>query len=434
MKIGSRFFRVFCVIFILAGIFVGLAVFLAGQASQESDATLILLASGAVLLIVIAAFGRVLSQDISKSAEDLTKLTGSLTTQAKGRQDSQGLHSLQEFKEIAQTLTQAATDIQKLRDFLKDWAQYISRGGLGAKVPKIELEGNLGEIAQTAEKTIKDFMDDFAITAAALEKLATGDLAALAALEKFKQPRPIEKPLDALTDTVKNIQNDISTLTTNAAKGNFQTAISDAKYQNIWKDMVSNLNTAFKAVPVQLGYISEALTQLSKGNLEAKITQETEGDFQKLKTTFDSTTTALTKIVNDIYNTLNNPQSRTRVSSDFPGDFAKIKQAITNPGGDAGGTGGTTYQSPVRAVGATGYSGSSARDTTARDTTSGGTADTTSAGGGGRGATTATKFTNPEKAKPGSGASVNRLSGAYKKEVPKHKSNLEFTRSDFGKY
>ena len=155
----------------------------------------------------------------------------------------------------------------------------------------------------------------------------------------------IPKSLNYLTENLTGVSNEVNAMIEAAAvKGdlNFKTDVD--KYKGDWQKIMIGLNDIAKAVSEPLGVISIATTEMMQGNFDVSSigdkvretglymdTSYYNGIFRDIIDSFEKTIHEISTYISEVSRNLGSISSgdlTTRVSRDYVGDFAEIKQSI----------------------------------------------------------------------------------------------------------
>ena len=137
--------------------------------------------------------------------------------------------------------------------------------------------------------------------------------------------------LNNLSTNIKGINLEISDLINTASAGNLSKRIDVNKYSGDWAKLMSDLNNFINTVVTPINEVSGVVSEMSKGNLSARMSGDYNGDFLALKENINSTLGNINSYINEISGVLgelSNKNFNQSVSREYVGDFGAIKIAL----------------------------------------------------------------------------------------------------------
>jgi methyl-accepting chemotaxis protein len=110
----------------------------------------------------------------------------------------------------------------------------------------------------------------------------------------------LSKSLDKVIHTIKLLVTDLKELTTAALEGRLNTRTDDSKYKGGYNEIVKGINKTLDAVitPVKEG--SNILQVMATGNLTVRMEGDYQGDHQLIKNSINQLGDSLTKVINEV--------------------------------------------------------------------------------------------------------------------------------------
>ncbi|HEY9061296.1 MAG TPA: methyl-accepting chemotaxis protein [Pseudobacteroides sp.] len=131
--------------------------------------------------------------------------------------------------------------------------------------------------------------------------------------------------------TLKSLITEAQLLTSSATEGKLNARGDSNKFSGGYAEIVHGMNDILDAVILPIQESSNVLEEISKGNLQCKVTGEYKGDHAKIKNSLNKTISTLYSYINEISEILNqmaNGNLNLHVDSEFNGDFIEIKSSL----------------------------------------------------------------------------------------------------------
>jgi methyl-accepting chemotaxis protein len=119
-----------------------------------------------------------------------------------------------------------------------------------------------------------------------------------------------------VANVIKSLVSDLNGLTGAALAGELHTRADASKYQGRYTEIVEGLNKTLDAVILPVNEGSEVLSQMSRGDLTARVTGNYKGDHQLLKNSINALGESLCNLIKDVYDSVNaSASASTQISS-----------------------------------------------------------------------------------------------------------------------
>ena len=180
------------------------------------------------------------------------------------------------------------------------------------------------QLAQTSSIAISDLETELRNMHTSMIKFAEGDFAAPSF---YGQKSDYKLTTDVLASVLRDISSNIAAVAVAVAVGNFNQEIDAEKYNGTWRKLAQEI-ARINNIAAPIMQTKELCDNFASGRFDGKITADAQGNLLQLKTAANSAAAALSKYASAIEKALEDP-SRSRISTELPGEFAPIKAAIT---------------------------------------------------------------------------------------------------------
>ncbi len=220
--------------------------------------------------------------------------------------------------------------IRMLIDDLSEMANQHTNGEYEYRIEESKYTGAFLDIVKRVNEMTFMYVDNFKELLSVLLQFCHGNFTA----DVRKYPGKLgfgNDIIDEIKLNLERINSEINNLASTAVEGNLSVRADADKFSGNWREMVQNLNRLVEAIATPLHEASNTLSEISVGNLNAKMTGQYQGEFAKIKDALNLTSDQLSNYIGEIQNTLtavSNHDLQTRITQDFLGDFSEIKVSI----------------------------------------------------------------------------------------------------------
>ncbi len=235
-----------------------------------------------------------------------------------------------EIGELSQDFGKVVSAVSQLVDELSYVSGEIDKGDIEAKIVEEKYQGAYRNVASLVNGAIGGIIGEVLMFLGALEQIEKGNFNfALKRLPGKKEVLNIT--LDRLRANLQSIATEINVLVSEASVGNLSVQADASKYEGDWNKIVTNFNNLLQAVDAPIKDVSLALSEVSKANLNVRITNAYKGQFGVMKDALNSTVESTATYIKDISFVLDNIANANldqRVDREYIGDFSNIKQSM----------------------------------------------------------------------------------------------------------
>ena len=208
---------------------------------------------------------------------------------------------------------------------LKDLARKVALGDVEVNT-ETKLKDEVGELVMA----FGDMVQNIKSQSDAAERIADGDL------ELEVIPRSDKDKLSfsmmAMIKSLRNLVSESEMLTASAVEGNLATRGNADAFRGGYREIIAGVNATLDAVIGPLNVAANYVNRISKGDIPEKITDDYNGDFNKIKENLNSCVDAVNALVEDSMMLSDATiEGRLRIRADaakHDGDFAKIISGV----------------------------------------------------------------------------------------------------------
>ena len=232
---------------------------------------------------------------------------------------------------IAFLLCMVARNIVRPIRKIADVAEKVSTGNVDVSIDmdlNKEPKDEIGELEYAFHSVIEATKQQ----ANAVQEIARGNLDL--ELETRSDQDVLNLGLITVVSTLKGLVQETRTMAEEAVNGNLSNRGNNDKFEGGYKDIIEGFNNTLDAIITPLTRASSYMKQISDGNVPAKITDESKGDYIVLKDSVNDCIDAINLLVSDsnmLVQAAEEEKFETRADvTAHNGDFRKIIEGINN--------------------------------------------------------------------------------------------------------
>jgi len=284
---------------------------------------LLILSVSLVIMVIVA-------NSISKP---IIMLKSAFNELAQGKLNSNiNITSEDEIGQLSRDFQKVVNVLRKLLDDINIMVKEREAGNTDAFINPEDFEGDYRRLAEDIFKLITTSFSDTQNLLDIITEFNNGNFNA--DIPKLPGKKAvINERIDSMRENMQNISGELTHLTTQAIDGNLSARADADKYNGDWKEMMLGLNELLGAIIEPINDASNALGELSRGNLSIRIDGDYKGDHAIIKNSLNSTAQTLSSYVTEISSVLNeisNNNLDLEITNEYIGDFSDIKFSINN--------------------------------------------------------------------------------------------------------
>lgn len=299
------------------------------SASASASSTLMIMI---VLTIIIILAGLVIAMILSNA---ITKKVIAVTHAANDISNGNIDNTLDsddkdELGELTRYLQLAQTTIKRIVSDIINMAHQHDQGNIDIFVDETAYKGAYAELVKNVNRMNKSYINDNIYTFGIVNEIGNG---------KFDTPLKmfpgkkivINESVEDIRKNIKDVASEINVLVQASIDGKLQTRANEDKYSGDWRVLMRSLNNLMDAIVNPVMEALNVLTEITKGNMSAKVIGDYKGNFKEMKDAFNFTTETLSSYISEIGNVLNEIASanlNVHVNRQFLGDFSAINTSM----------------------------------------------------------------------------------------------------------
>ncbi len=239
-------------------------------------------------------------------------------------------NSIDEIGMLSNDFAKVVDILNTVLNEMKNMAAKHSQGEYDFALDDSKFEGAYKEVATGVNKMTKMYIDNFVEIITVLESFSKGDFNA--PIRQYPGKQAVgNQIIESLRSNLKNVNREINLLSKEAAEGRLSARANTTAFEGDWATILINLNVLVESIAVPIQEASQVLTEISKGNLKAKMSGEYKGDFLKIEAAMNTTTAELSSYIAEIGETLSRISENDlscEIKREYMGDFISIRNSI----------------------------------------------------------------------------------------------------------
>jgi methyl-accepting chemotaxis protein len=239
--------------------------------------------------------------------------------------------SKDETGDLARTLNGVSSTLKDIVGSIKDmYHKHENEGSVYYTIDTSAFRGSYKEVADGVNQMVASYVktcDDILET---MENIANGDMKITLPAYKGNKGE-VNKTVNKVTDTIKEIVRAIDALAKAGAEGNLDVTMDATRFGGEWAKIVKDMNVLMNAFGGAIGDTERALNELSLGNFAHRITTSYTGEYDKIKQAANHMGTSVDsyiKEVSDILGKIAKGDLTYQINRQYVGDFSAIKTSI----------------------------------------------------------------------------------------------------------
>ncbi len=230
------------------------------------------------------------------------------------------------LQEAVNSLNRLLSETDKLTDGIR-------KGNLKVRAEEGVLKGVWDELLTGINELIDAFVNPINLTNEYITDIGNGIVPPKMDQEYYGDFNEIKVSINKCIDGLEGLVEDTSILIKKSKDGDLGFRADTSKHRGQYKEIIKGINETLDAVIEPVTEASDVLSEMSKGNLNVKVSGNYNGDHNKIKNALNTTIEFLRLYITEIASVLGkmgDGDFSTNVSVDFKGDFIKIKKAFDN--------------------------------------------------------------------------------------------------------
>ncbi len=239
-------------------------------------------------------------------------------------------NSPDELGDLTRSFGRVVKTVRGLVSEIKTKTQNNSIGKFNIEIPIDNFQGNYRELAEAVNTMSSEMVSDILEILNVADEISKGNFNAT--LRQMPGDKIIANQMvDEMKKNLISVRNEVGDLIEAAVYGNLQQRADICKYQGDWLEIILGLNTLLDKVSEPYNEIKSSLVEMSKCNLQTRITKDFKGEYEIIKNAFNATLDTLQSYTNEIANVLNemaNDNFVVSIEREYVGDFQIIKDSV----------------------------------------------------------------------------------------------------------
>ncbi len=209
----------------------------------------------------------------------------------------------------------------------------VARGETKVRIQTNKYENDFLKLTNGLNTTIETFDKAFADTVYGLNALQNGEFSARIETEYQGDFDVVKQAANNTAAKLQELLNNYQEGYAEIEKGNVKARVTTEGMAGDYLKLTAVVNDTLEVVDNAFADTIFGLESLQNGKLDARITTEYQGDFDRVKQAANNTASALQAVITeagDVLGKMSDGDMTTRIEEDFVGDYAMIKTATNS--------------------------------------------------------------------------------------------------------
>ncbi len=237
--------------------------------------------------------------------------------------------------EIGQLTRDLATVVETVNGLMSDLTEVSLQhdaGNIDAMLDYKKYKGIYAEMANNVNTMVAGHITVKRKSIAVITEMVEGNFDVI--MEQLPGKKAfINDAIESMRKTIKSVGNEINVMIEEALKGNLSVQADTNKFKGDWVKTMSGLNNVLSGITVPVIESSKVLKEMSKGNLNVKVTGDYKGDLGELSHSLNNsieTISSYVKEVSEILTKLADRNLDVKINRAYIGNFREMKEALVS--------------------------------------------------------------------------------------------------------
>ena len=237
-------------------------------------------------------------------------------------------------KKLAAAYKALTSTFQELIDDSNSMNKAANEGELDVRIDTTKYKGAFSTLTDGINSTMDMTVGNLRVVGSAISGLGHGDFNAIVTEHMSGDFAILKDSVNMLGKNLTNLIEDANILATSVSRGETKVRIQVDKYESDFVTLVSGLNTTIETFDGAFADTIFGLNALQNGEFEARITTEYQGDFNTVKEAANNTAAKLGLLLSNYeagYAEIEKGNVKARVSTEgFEGDYLKLVAVVND--------------------------------------------------------------------------------------------------------
>ncbi|MCL2707602.1 MAG: methyl-accepting chemotaxis protein [Defluviitaleaceae bacterium] len=262
----------------------------------------------------------------------MEELNGKLLTVAEGDLSvNLATNARDEIGQLSRSTAKVLSIFQTLTEDFAEMAEAVNiKGEINYEIDESKYAGDYKNAAAGVNAMLANNAEALLELINALEHFGDGDFN-VKVKEYPGKKAVINKTVRNIEKEITEILTDINMIVSKASEGDLAARADHTRMLGDWQKVLQGFNGLMTAFNRPLDATGYALSEMAKGNLGVKITEEFKGDFKAIKDSFNNTQDIIYMYVNEISGLLEKMSEENfdvTIEHAYVGDFVSIQRSI----------------------------------------------------------------------------------------------------------
>ncbi|MCU0861397.1 MAG: PAS domain-containing protein, partial [Methanomassiliicoccales archaeon] len=217
-----------------------------------------------------------------------------------GEGDEHSAGTKENFMRINASLAQVVEAISNMIADVKGLTDAAQIGKLDARADVARHQGEYQTIVMGMNSTLEEIVKPLRVAAAYVNKISKGDIPKPIKKEYAGEFNDIKNNLNSCIEAINAMIADVDLLASAGVEGNLSTRADESKHRGDFAKIIKGMNSTLDSVVAPLQEALKVADAYAHGDMTARITIETKGDFQRFAQSLDRIGESLTELLREV--------------------------------------------------------------------------------------------------------------------------------------
>ena len=230
---------------------------------------------------------------------------------------------VRDTRRVAETFSLVMAEFERV-------SNEMQAGDIDARADSSRFTGSYKAVVDGFNKTMDGIINEVGLLISVNQEFGKGNFDVFVPNLPGKKAA-VNESVDMLKVNFSSIISDIRYLVRNVSDGNLNAHVNASKYEGGWKNIIDEMNELMFSIAEPISLATEAITEMSRGNLSVRITKELVGEYDTIKRAINFTQESVSSYIEEIREVLSkmsNQNFDVGIRREYLGDFTEIRDAI----------------------------------------------------------------------------------------------------------
>ncbi len=297
--------------------------------ASVKNSVVFMLAILLAIMVISITVALILAGRISRPLEEIVGIASDISN-GNMNVNIRTNNAMDEVGQLTRNFRKVTEVFNQMMDALTQMSDAHDAGDIDHRVDEDAYAGTFKQVAESVNKMVEGHIQTKRKAMACVQSMVNGDFEAN--IEQLPGKKVfINEAIEAMRGAIKSVNNEVIELTQYAMMGDLSKRIDTTQYKGDWIGLMEGLNNVLSTVANPLNGVSEALTEMSKGNFNVRLNGDYKGQYAAVQQSLNETVAAIASYITEINGILANMADghlNVQITRPYIGEFSSIKESI----------------------------------------------------------------------------------------------------------